>query len=91
MEAGNFILYISTNHPASIAAEAMLRNICNEYLEDNCTIKVVDIDKEPDEAEIAGILAIPTLLRTSPAPKIRIIGALSIKSRVLAGLGIVAS
>jgi circadian clock protein KaiB len=89
MEENIFLLYISKQSRASVEAEAMLRSICSEYLTGSkCQIEIIDVLAEPDKAEEAGIMAIPTLIRKSPLPACRLIGALTIKSRVLAGLGI---
>lgn len=89
MEDNTFFLYVSPNSLASVEAEAMLRSICSEYLsKSKCHIEIIDILAEPEKAEEAGIMAIPTLVRKWPLPACRLIGALTIKSRVLAGLGI---
>ena len=81
-------LYVNGNSLTSVEAINTLNEICNENLNGHCEIEIIDIQKDPDKAEEAGILAIPTLIRKWPLPENRIIGALSIKTRVLAGLGI---
>jgi circadian clock protein KaiB len=81
-------LYVNGNSLTSEEAKNTLNEICNDNLKGNCVIEIIDIQQDPDKAEEAGILAIPTLIRKWPLPESRIIGALSVKSRVLAGLGI---
>jgi len=81
-------LYVNGNSLTSVEAIETLRTICKDNLQGNCELEIIDIQKDPDRAEEAGILAIPTLIRKWPLPETRIIGALSIKTRVLTGLGI---
>ena len=81
-------LYVNGNSLNSLEAIEMLQAICRENLNGNCDLEIIDVQKDPDKAEEAGILAIPTLVRKWPLPETRIIGALSVKTRVLTGLGI---
>jgi circadian clock protein KaiB len=81
-------LYINGKSLVSVEAIDVLTAICNDKLAGQYVLEVIDIQRDPDRAEDAGILAIPTLIRKWPLPVTRIIGALTVKSRVLAGLGI---
>ena len=83
-----FQLFINGRSPHSIGAVDTLLSICRENLEGKYQLEIIDIQQDPDRAEEAGIIAIPTLIRVRPAPVNRIIGALNVRSRVLAGLGI---
>lgn len=83
-----FQLFINGHSLHSIEAVDTLLKICKENLNGNYTLEIIDIQKDPDRAEEAGIIAIPTLIRMKPTPINRIIGALNVRSRVLAGLGI---
>ncbi|MGI4870337.1 MAG: circadian clock KaiB family protein [Janthinobacterium lividum] len=83
----NLELFINGNGHVSVAAIDMLTAICREQLADNYQLEIIDIQLDPDRAEAAGILAIPTLIRKWPLPVTRLIGALTIRSRVLVGLG----
>ncbi|MDO6388633.1 circadian clock KaiB family protein [Pontibacter sp. BT731] len=83
-----FQLFINGHSLNSIEAVDTLLKICRENLNGNYQLEIIDIQKDPDKAEEAGIIAIPTLIRMEPAPVNRIIGALNVRSRVLAGLGI---
>lgn len=84
----SFQLYINGHSTNSVQAVNTLLEICNGNLNGEYLLEIIDIQKDPDKAEEAGIIAIPTLIRLSPTPISRIIGALNVRSRVLAGLGI---
>jgi circadian clock protein KaiB len=83
-----FQLFINGHSHNSVEAVDTLLKICRENLNGNYQLKIIDIQKDPEKAEEAGIIAIPTLIRLEPAPVSRIIGALNVRSRVLAALGI---
>jgi circadian clock protein KaiB len=83
-----FKLFINGHSLLSVEAVDTLLKICKENLDGNYHLEIIDIQKDPDRAEEAGIIAIPTLIRMSPTPVSRIIGALNVRSRVMAGLGI---
>jgi circadian clock protein KaiB len=79
-------LYVAGKTPRCEAAEANLRNLCEEYLPDRYSIEVVDLLENPTLAQRDQILAVPTLVRKLPPPVRRIIGDLSNTERVLVGL-----
>lgn len=81
-------LYVNGRSHISVQAIDLLKEICQENLPGGYDLEIIDIQQHPDRAEEAGILAIPTLIRSWPLPITRMIGALTIRSRVLAGLGI---
>jgi circadian clock protein KaiB len=82
-------LFVNKNSPVSVGVIENLNNICRKYVEGEYELEIIDVMDEPDKAEEAGILAIPTLIRKWPQPEIRMIGALTFQSRVLTGLGII--
>jgi circadian clock protein KaiB len=65
---------------------ANLRKICDEHLEGQYKMLVIDLIKTPQLAQNDQILAIPTLVRKLPEPIRKIIGDLSDRKRVLVGL-----
>ncbi len=71
-------------------ALANLRRICDRHLAGKYTIQVVDLVKYPEQARIAGIVAVPTLVLRSPYPIRICIGDLSNFDQVLSGLGVCA-
>jgi circadian clock protein KaiB len=82
-------LYVAGQTPKSIKAFANLKKICEEHLNGNYAIEVIDLMKNPQLAKGDQILAIPTLVRKVPLPMRKIIGDLSDTERVLVGLNIV--
>jgi circadian clock protein KaiB len=81
-------LYIAGQTPKSILALNNITNYCQEHLDGQFTIEVIDLLKNPQLAEGDQIFAIPTLVRKLPEPMRKIIGDLSNKEKVLVGLNI---
>jgi circadian clock protein KaiB len=81
-------LYVAGKTTRSMAAFANLKKICEEHLEGNYSIEVVDLLQHPQLAKGDQILAIPTLVRKLPEPIKKIIGDLSNTERVLVGLDV---
>jgi len=79
-------LYVAGETPRSRTAIANLRKICDEHLNGECRVEVIDVRKNPALARGDQILALPTLVRRLPPPLKRIIGDLSNAERVLIGL-----
>jgi circadian clock protein KaiB len=79
-------LYVAGQTPRSLTAIANLRRLCEENLEGRYRIEVIDLLVNPQLAQGDQILAIPTLVRSVPAPIRKIIGDLSNTERVLVGL-----
>ena len=70
----------------SLIAFENLRKICEEHLECQYTIEVIDLQKNPQLARDHQIIAVPTLIRKLPTPVKKIIGNLSNTEKVLVGL-----
>jgi circadian clock protein KaiB len=81
-------LYIAGNTPKSATALSNLKKYCEEYLEGQYKIEVIDLLLQPQLAEGDQIFAIPTLVRKVPKPIRKIIGDLSNEEKVLVGLDI---
>ena len=81
-------LYVAGQTPKSLKAFANLNKICQEQLAGRYTIEVIDLLENPQLAAGHQIFAIPTLVRTMPAPIKKIIGDLSNTERTLVGLDI---
>jgi len=79
-------LYVAGQTPKSVHALSNLRKICEEYLEAQYEIEVIDVIEHPHLASRDQVLAIPTLVRRLPEPIKKIIGDLSNTERVLVGL-----
>lgn len=79
-------LYVAGQTPRCIEAFSNLRRICEEYLNGEYRIEIVDLLEDPSLARGDQILAIPTVVRKLPYPIKKLIGDLSNAERVLVGL-----
>ncbi len=82
-------LYVAGATPKSLQALANLKQICEDYLQGEYSIEVIDLLKTPRLARGDQIVAIPTLVRHLPPPLKKIIGDLSNREKVLVGLNII--
>lgn len=83
-----FRLYVAGGAPNSAQAQANLIALCQMHLPDRYEIEVVDVLKAPMLALKDNVLMTPTLLKLSPAPVRRIVGALSQMQIVVDTLGL---
>jgi len=83
-----FRLYMAEDTHNSALAFANLTALCKAHLDNNYSIEVIDVIKQPDRALADGIRMTPTLLKLAPLPACTIIGTLSHKERVMSALGI---
>jgi circadian clock protein KaiB len=81
-----FHIYIAGWTAKSERALARLKQLCNERCPGQFEIRVIDLASRPDLAQAHEIIAIPTVLRSLPAPVQRTIGDLSHKQKALLGL-----
>lgn len=81
-------LYIAGKTLKSVTALENLKRYCEEHLNGEYAIEVVDLLVHPQLAEGDQILAIPTLVKKVPEPVRKIIGDLSNEEKVLVGLDI---
>jgi len=79
-------LYVADGTPRAILAMENLTRLCEEHLPGAYRIEVIDVLREPLKASAEQIVAVPTLVRTAPAPRRTLIGDLSDTRRVLLGL-----
>lgn len=79
-------LYIAGQTRHSLAAVSNLRRICEEHLNGQYHIEVVDLLVDPQLSRDDQIVAIPTLVRKLPVPIRKIIGDLSDEAQTLVGL-----
>lgn len=81
-------LYVTGATMRSTRAVANLRQLCDEYLPDRYELEVVDIYQQPELAAREQLVALPTLVKRQPLPLRRLVGDLSNRQRVLAGLDV---
>jgi circadian clock protein KaiB len=79
-------LYVAGASPKSLKAFENLRRLCEEHLAGRYQIEIVDLVKRPMLARVDDIVAIPTVVRSLPAPMRKVIGDLSDTERVLLSL-----
>jgi circadian clock protein KaiB len=79
-------LFVTGSTPRSTRAIANMRKICDENLNGRYDLEVVDVYENPDATRELQVIATPTLIKILPEPLRRIIGDLSDRERVLAGL-----
>ena len=82
-----FRLYTAEGTQNSAQALANLTALCRLHLPDRYEIEVIDVFREPERARGDGIRMTPTLIKLSPTPPCRIVGALNESRSVLLALG----
>jgi len=85
-EVWHLRLYVAGASPKSLMAFANLRRLCEAHLAGRYEIEIIDLVKRPTLARDDDIVAIPTLVRSLPAPMRKIIGDLSNTERVMLSL-----
>jgi circadian clock protein KaiB len=81
-------LFVTGSTPRSARAIANMRKICEENLHGQYDLEVVDVYANPDATRELQVIATPTLVKILPEPLRRIIGDLSDREKVLAGLNL---
>lgn len=76
-------LFVSGHSQATTEALTTLHQLLEQKLSDSYTLKVVDIMKHPEQAELNQVSATPTLVRLSPEPVRRIVGEWENWDRIL--------
>ena len=79
-------LYVAGVTPNSVAAFQNLKRICETHLKGKYRIEVIDLVENPTLAKGDQIVAVPSLVRSLPAPMKKVLGNLSNEERVLVGL-----
>lgn len=82
-------LFVSGSTPKSAPAIQNVRALCEERLHGRYDLEVIDIYQHPEHAKPDQIVVTPTLVKELPLPFRKIVGDLSDKQRVLAGLDII--
>lgn len=84
-------LYISGMSPKSMEAIKNLKHLCDEHLNEDFELEIIDIYKNPEMAEEQHIVFSPSLIKQLPLPKKTLIGTLSNTEKVISALGIIIS
>ena len=59
----------------------------NDLMGEQCVLQVVDVNEDPDLAEVTGVKDTPTLVRLAPDPRRKVVGDLKNHEEVAAYLG----
>ncbi len=70
-------LYVAGQSPRSLRALANIRKICLDLLPGRHDLEVIDLYQQPELAQDAQIIALPTLVKQLPSPHRMLIGDLS--------------
>lgn len=81
-------LYVTGVTPKSTRAIANIKAICEEYLQGQYELEIIDIYQQPELAQRESIIAAPTLIKMLPPPLRKLVGDMSNEESVLAGLGL---
>jgi circadian clock protein KaiB len=79
-------LFVAGINPKSKNAIENLREVCEENLEGEYELEIIDIYQQPIFAKEGQIVAAPTLIKELPPPVRRFVGDLSDKKKLLLGL-----
>ena len=81
-------LYVTGMTPRSTRAISAVRAICEEFLAGRFDLEIIDVYQQPALIRDEQIFATPTLVKKGPEPERRMIGDMSNRARVMAGLGL---
>lgn len=90
-EAGGKImlqLFVSGMSLKSMEAINNLKQICERYLENNYSLDIIDIYKNPEMAREQQIVFSPCLVKKLPEPRKLLVGTLEDTEKVIKALGI---
>lgn len=82
-------LFIAGASSNSLRAVASIRQICDDHLQGNYSLEIIDVHQDRVLAEEQQLIALPMLLKKAPLPERRLIGDMSDTNKVLKGLGII--
>jgi circadian clock protein KaiB len=76
-------LFVSGNNRATQSTFKTIHQLLEKHLQHPYSLKVIDISKHPEQAELNQVAATPTLVRVWPEPVRRIVGELEDVRRFL--------
>src|SRR6187549_3203243 len=84
----HFQLFITGTTLRSTQAVINIRALCEQHLPGQYELEVIDMYQQPDQAALGQIIAAPTLVKTFPAPLMRMVGNLANRDQVLIKLNL---
>jgi len=74
MPTYSFQFFVSGENAKHVEAIERLKKLGDSCLAGDYELEVVDVTQSPEIARETGVLATPTLIKTAPAPRARILG-----------------
>lgn len=81
-------LYVAGHTPKSMAAFTTVKKVCQEYLNGQYNLEIIDLLESPQLAKQEYIFALPHLVRKLPQPLKQLISDLSNQEKILVGLNL---
>ncbi len=81
-------LYITGMTPRSTRAIKCVREVCEQHLAGQYDLEIIDVYQTPARILEDQVVAIPTLVKCTPAPARLMVGDMSNRERLLVGLGL---
>lgn len=81
-------LYVTGLTPRSTRAITIVRAVCEQHLAGHYELEIIDVYQMPHRISEDNVVAIPTLVKTRPPPMRLMVGDMSDRRRLLAGLGL---
>ncbi|MDB5119430.1 MAG: Circadian clock protein KaiB [Sphingobacteriales bacterium] len=82
-------LYVAGASPNSVRAISNITSFCEGHLKEQYSLEIIDVHQQPLLAQSEQIIALPMLIKQSPAPKRRLIGDMSDTEKIIRGLGLI--
>jgi circadian clock protein KaiB len=82
-------LFVTGHTMRSLRAVDNVKRLCDEMLAGRYQLDIVDLYQQPELAAREQLIAAPTLVKRYPLPQRRMVGDMSNRDRLLAGLGLV--
>jgi circadian clock protein KaiB len=82
-------LYVAGASANSVRAIKNIKSFCEEFMPNRYSLEIVDVHQQPLLAENEQIIALPLLVRVSPASARRLVGDMSDTTKIIRGLGLV--
>jgi circadian clock protein KaiB len=81
-------LYVTGMTPRSTRAIRSVREVCEQHLAGHYDLEIIDVYQTPARIMEDQIFAIPTLVKCAPVPMRLMVGDMTDRERLLAGLGL---
>lgn len=83
-------LFVTGASPNSVKAINNIKEICELHISGKYSLEIIDIYRQDSLIKEEQVVALPLLIRKFPLPEKRLIGDMSVRDKVLKGLGLTA-